>query len=211
MNDAPIMKVLVVDDDEIMRLKLEKVLTEWGYHTTLADSGEAALKILRSPEPPRIVLLDWMMPGISGLEVCRELATDVDVNWPHIIMLSVKDEKCDIVEALGAGAGDYIVKPFDTGELKARVNVGNRIVWLTDTLSARVGELEDALNQLKILKGLLPICAACKKVRDDKGYWTQIEHYISEHTEAEFTHSMCPECNDQYYHKYLNNDSKEKK
>lgn len=109
-------------------------------------------------------------------------------------MLTSRNEQSDIVEGLRAGADDYLVKPWDAAELHARVEVGCRMVSLQDRLAEKIQELQEALNQVKALEGILPICSFCKKIRDDRNYWRQVEDYISSHSEARFTHSVCPEC-----------------
>jgi DNA-binding response OmpR family regulator len=95
---------------------------------------------------------------------------------------------------LTAGADDYIIKPFDRAELKARISTGERILRLQAELAARVKELELALANVKLLQGLLPICCYCKKIRNDQNYWQQVDSYIADHSEAQFTHGICPEC-----------------
>ena len=95
---------------------------------------------------------------------------------------------------LDAGADDYLAKPFDRNELRARVQVGVRVVELQRHLAEHIKELETALSQVKQLQGILPICSYCKKIRDDQNYWQRVESYISDHSEAEFSHSICPSC-----------------
>ena len=112
----------------------------------------------------------------------------------YIILLTAKGRKEDIVQGLTAGADDYIIKPFDRSELKARINAGERILRLQAELAARVKELELALTNVKLLQGLLPICCYCKKIRNDQNYWQQVDTYIADHSEAQFTHGICPEC-----------------
>ena len=103
------------------------------------------------------------------------------------------------MEGLGAGANDYIVKPFNREELRARVKVGERIIKLQSSLAARVEELQEALSHIKTLQGILPICMYCHKIRDDKEAWGRIESYIEKHSEVRFSHSLCPECLEKHY------------
>lgn len=121
----------------------------------------------------------------------RELARPIP---PYLILLTAMDRTEDIVAGLQAGADDYIAKPFAPDELRARVQVGARVVALQHGLAARVKALEEALAQVNRLQGLLPICAWCKKVRNDQNYWQQVEIYVAERTDARFSHGICPEC-----------------
>ena len=105
-----------------------------------------------------------------------------------------KAECQDVVKGLEAGADDYMIKPFDAEELRARVRVGFRVLDLQEKLTHRVDELEQALGQIKQLQGLLPICSYCKKIRDDGNYWQQVEEYIGSHSEVKFSHGICPAC-----------------
>jgi phosphoserine phosphatase RsbU/P len=187
---------LIAEDDAVSRRLLEATLTKWGYEVIATEDGLQALEVLRQPDAPSLAILDWMMPGMDGAEVClkaRETAADKSL---YIILLTAKGRKEDVVEGLTAGADDYIVKPFDRSELKARMNAGERILRLQAELSARVKELELALANVKLLQGLLPICCYCKKIRNDQNYWEQVDSYIADHSEAQFTHGICPECRD---------------
>jgi len=141
-----------------------------------------------------MAILDWMMPYVDGAEVCRRVRNHPRTPPPYLILLTARGNPDDIVRGLELGADDYITKPFDMNELRARVLVGVRIIELQQNLANRVHELEDALGRVKLLQGLLPICSYCKKIRDDRNYWRQVESYISAHAEVEFSHGICPDC-----------------
>ena len=110
------------------------------------------------------------------------------------MLLTALESREDIVAGLDAGADDYIVKPCDPDELRARVQVGVRVLSLQERLAERVAALEDALSKVKRLQGLLPICSYCKRIRGDDQYWQQVDAYLAEHTEAQFSHGICPPC-----------------
>ena len=189
------MKILIAEDDPVSRCFLEVTLVKWGYEVIVACDGNQAWQALQS-DPPSIAILDWMMPGIDGAEVCRRIRAAQSPTPLYIIMLTAKTDKKDLVEGLDAGADDYITKPFDRQELRARIGVGVRIAELQKNLADRVVELEAALSRVRQLQGLLPICSYCKRVRDDQNYWQQVDSYVSKHTEVEFSHSICPTCYD---------------
>jgi len=111
----------------------------------------------------------------------------------------VKDRKEDIVSGLDAGANDYVIKPFEQEELRARLRVGERVVELQSALNDRVKELQKALSHIKTLQGILPICMHCHKIRDDQDVWQRLEKYIAEHSGVQFSHGLCPECRKKYY------------
>jgi phosphoserine phosphatase RsbU/P len=189
-------RILIAEDDTVSRRLLEATLTKWGYEVIATANGLDALEVLRQPDAPSLAILDWMMPGMDGAEVCLKARETAANRSLYIILLTAKGRKEDVVEGLTAGADDYIVKPFDRSELKARMNAGERILRLQAELAARVKELELALANVKLLQGLLPICCYCKKIRNDQNYWEQVDSYISDHSEAQFTHGICPDCRD---------------
>ena len=189
------MNILIAEDDPVSRCFLEVTLVKWGYEVIPTCDGNDAWEAFQR-EKPTIAILDWMMPGIDGAEVCRRIRTLETTIPPHLIMLTAKSEKQDIVAGLRAGADDYITKPFNRQELHARIKVGIRMAELQKTVADRVVELELALSRVKQLQGLLPICSYCKMVRDDQNYWQQVDSYISKHSEVAFSHSICPDCYD---------------
>jgi CheY-like chemotaxis protein len=186
--------VLVAEDEPVSRRLLEKSLVQWGYRPVVCPDGVEALNLLRSPDAPRIAVLDWVMPGIDGVDVCRAIRDSQSATQPYLILLTARSRPEDIVQGLRAGADDYITKPVDREELQARLQVAARIVGLQQRLSDRVDELEDALKRVKQLQGLLPICAYCKRIRDDQNYWNQVETYLADHTDVQFSHGICPTC-----------------
>jgi len=188
------MKVLIAEDEPVSRRLLEVRLAKWGYEVVSTKDGAEAWEALQSPGAAPLALLDWVMPGMSGLEVCQRARGHPGAKHAHLILLTARNSREDVVAGLKAGADDYITKPFDVEELRARVKVGERIVELQHSLAERVRELEAALKLVKRLQGLVPICLYCKKIRNDKNYWQQVESYIAEHAEVRFSHGICPEC-----------------
>lgn len=188
------MRLLIAEDDPVSRRMLEAMCRSWGYEVTAAEDGRAALDILLGEDAPPLVILDWMMPEIDGLEVLKQVRSRAPEKLSYIIVLTARAEKDDIVRALDAEADDYVIKPFDYHELRARIRVGARVAALQAALGERVTELENALSRVKSLQGLLPMCSYCKRIRNDRNYWQQVESYIAERSEAEFTHGVCPHC-----------------
>ena len=193
------MRVLIAEDDLVSRRLLEGLLVKWGYDVVATVNGDEAWRTLQQKDAPSLMVLDWAMPGLDGLELCRRVREASDSQLPYIILLTAMEGKENIVEGLQAGVDDYVTKPFDPEELQARIQVGVRVLGLQSALTNRLKELEDALSRIKRLQGLLPICASCKKIRDDKGYWNEVDIYIRDNSEAEFSHSICPMCLRQLY------------
>jgi sigma-B regulation protein RsbU (phosphoserine phosphatase) len=203
------MKALIADDDFTYRRMLEALLAKWGYDLVVTSDGDAAWQVLQAPDAPQLAILDWMMPGKDGVEICRQIRESSQSDPKYIILLTSKGGKKDIVSGLDAGADDYITKPFESEELRARVQVGERILRLQSELASRVKELQEALDQIERLEGILPICMYCKKIRNDQNYW-QVESYISQHSQAEFTHGLCPECFEKHIKRPLQGLSSER-
>lgn len=128
------MRILVAEDESVQRRLLESLLAGWGHEVVVATDGEQAWSVLRGEHPPDLAILDWVMPGMDGLRVCRELRKDAARAYIYIVLLTAKDRKQDLVEAMEAGADDYLAKPFDAQELKARLNAGRRILELQEQL-----------------------------------------------------------------------------
>lgn len=192
------MKILVADDDSATLLMVSALLNKFGYEVEECMDGTEAMEKLASDDPPRLAILDWVMPGMDGLQVIEKVRSSAG-SRPYLLLLTSRGEMQDKVKGLDAGADDYLVKPIDPAELRARVEAGIRILKMQDRIQQQVEELQVALDQINTLHGILPICSFCKKIRNDTGYWEQVEVYIRNHSEADFSHSICPECMEKYY------------
>jgi phosphoserine phosphatase RsbU/P len=170
------MRILVVDDDVFSRRLLAATLRKLGHLVTEVDDGKPAWQAYRD-EPFPLIISDWMMPEVDGLELCRRIRAAGWTKYTYFILLTMKEGKESYLEGIGAGADDFIVKPFDQDVLAARLRVAERIINLQTALS-----------------GLLPICAWCKNIRDENGDWQAIETYVAQRSEAEFSHGICPSC-----------------
>jgi len=198
-------RILVTDDAPDVLLLTAMVLEDEGYEVFKATSGEECLEIARSQRPD-IVLLDVMLPDMSGTEVCKQIKEDEDLEGTFVILVSGVRVSPDYqADGLNVGADGYVIKPITNRELIARVQAVARIKRAEDALREKkreqqklIVELQEALAEIRTLKGFIPICASCKKIRDDEGYWNQLEAYISKHTDAIFTHSICPQCAEKY-------------
>ncbi len=188
------MRALVADDDRATAALLRGTLTGWGLDVVVAHDGDAAWTAIRADATIGVAVLDWGMPGRDGPDVCRLIRADPTRNHLHVLLLTARDAPEDLVNGLEAGADDFLSKPFDPQILRARVNVGLRVAKLRDALADRVAELEAALSRVKQLHGLLPICSYCKHVRSDDNYWEQVEHYVAQHSDLQFSHGICPNC-----------------
>ena len=174
------MRILIADDDRLSTTIVRGTLERWGFEVTVAADGNSAWKLLVGDQPPSLAILDWMMPGLDGLELCRRIRSTPLRAPVYLILLTSRAGRQDLVDGLEAGADDYLTKPFDPGELRARIRVGQRTLGL--------------LANIKRLSGLLPICSYCKRIRSDQNYWEEVESYISVHTDAQFSHGICPPC-----------------
>ncbi|OGL47388.1 MAG: hypothetical protein A2161_11645 [Candidatus Schekmanbacteria bacterium RBG_13_48_7] len=173
------MKILVVEDDVVSRIILEKSLENWGYETVVAEDGIVAWGIYKE-DNIRFVISDWMMPNMDGVELCKNIRSLNRQEYTYIILLTARAGKSNFLEGMKAGADDFITKPFDKEELEARILAGKRILEMQ--------------AHIKHLQGIIPICMHCHKIRNDKDAWEKVERYIESHSEAQFSHSLCPEC-----------------
>lgn len=184
MDDQQGAVVMVLDDNPKNIKVVAIILEDQGYQPAVFMHAKRALEFLEDNKP-ELILLDIMMPEIDGYEVCKKLKSEPTTADIPVIFLTAKTDIDDLVKGFDCGAVDYVTKPFKARELLARVHTHI--------------ELKRARERIKTLDGLLPICAHCKNIRDDKGYWNQVEEYIRNHSRANFSHSICPDCMEKLY------------
>jgi DNA-binding response OmpR family regulator len=186
-------RVLVADDDPVAARILSAALRSWDLDVEVVFDGASAWAAMNLQHTP-MAILDWMMPEIDGPELCRRLRANPATANAYILLLTARETSADMVHGLDAGADDYITKPFDREELRARVHVGVRVATLQEKLEDRVYELQKALADVRQLEGFLSICSYCKRIRTEEQSWEQMERYISDHSNAQFSHGICPSC-----------------
>jgi len=200
--------ILIVDDTPEIRSMLSVILESAGYQDLLfAASAAEAFERLgmngagASPVDVDVVLMDIVMPDLDGVEACRRIKAVERFRDTPVIMVTAMSEAGFLEAAFAAGAVDYLAKPVNALELLARLRSALKLKREMDRRKARERELEQALREVKVLQGLLPICSHCKKIRDEQGRWHMVESYIREHSKAEFSHGICPDCLDKHYSK----------
>ena len=176
-SNTTFFSILIVDDEPKNIQLLGSLLKKQGYEAEFALNGQKALNWLEK-KPFDLILLDIMMPGMDGFEVCRQIKANENFAHIPVIFLTARTQTDDIVDGFEAGGSDYVTKPFDPRELLARIKLH---------------------VEIKTLRGLIPICAYCKDIRNDKGSWQKIETYIQENSLARFSHGLCPKCAEKLY------------
>src|SRR6516164_1434012 len=176
------MKILIAEDDPAFRHLLEEMLVNWGYEVVTANDGNAAWQALHGEDAPSLAILDWVMPGMAGVDVCRKVRQEQREPYTYVIRLTSKRKDDDLVTGMEAGADDYITKPLKTNELRVRLNAGRRIIQLQnelvatgEALAAHAFDLESANRDLEsfsyviaddLLKSILSIGENAKSIQD---------------------------------------------
>jgi CheY-like chemotaxis protein len=187
-------QVLVADDDAGTVRLLVDLLSDAGLEVTAVSDGGRALAALLAPDAPLLAILDWSMPTLEGPDVCRAVRIAQTTMRPHLLLLSAKSRTADVVSGLEAGADDYLTKPFEPEELRARVFAGLRTVSLQAQVERRIHELQEAAVRPRPGACALPICSYCKAIRDGDNAWKGIEEFFAAHGDLAFSHGICDEC-----------------
>lgn len=185
--------ILVIDDQPENLKVLFTFLKGRDFQVRVADSGERALGMLER-NLPDLILLDVMMAGMDGIETCRRIRAEARTADIPVIFITALDNVDDKVAGFEAGGQDYITKPFQQDEVLARIRTHI-------SLRRKSAALEQALAEIKVLRGILPICSVCKQVRNDDGYWQKVDHYLTLHSDLRFSHGLCPTCFDREFEK----------
>jgi phosphoserine phosphatase RsbU/P len=179
------LKILIAEDDPVAAKVLEVMVETLGYEAIVARNGALAWDAFESFNP-RIILTDWQMPEMTGIELCKKVRAANKADYTHIIVLTAAfTSKESYKEAMDAGADDFLRKPYDRDELAVRLRVAERIISFH--------------SQVRELRQLIPICSYCKSIRNDKNYWQGIENYVHRHTGSMLTHGICPDCAEKYF------------
>lgn len=190
--DESLPAILVVDDIPANIAVLVEALTP-GFRILVALNGADALRIV-AEQHLDLVLLDVLMPDMDGFEVLRKMREAPAPATPPVIFVTALGEASEQASGLSLGAVDYITKPFNAELVRLRVRIHLELKRQQDLLIRRNRELEDALARVRRLEGIVTICSYCKKIRNDAASWQHLESYLSDHTDALFSHGMCPEC-----------------
>ncbi|TFH64194.1 MAG: response regulator [Gemmatimonadales bacterium] len=179
------MRILVAEDEGVSRVVLSTKLKEMGHEVIEARDGSEAWSRYQE-ELPRIIITDWMMPGMDGGDLCQRVRAQVDRPYTYIVVLTSLSGKGRYLEAMDAGADDFLTKPVDMDELTARLRVAERVLALQ--------------TEVQLMQRLLPICMDCKKIRDkdasweDQSSWQELEAFVAERGDVQFSHGICKEC-----------------
>lgn len=199
--------ILIVDDSATDLLYLKRLLSADGREISTATTGEEAVETV-SKHDFAVVLLDVQLPDMDGYETAERIRANEEegAGVPIIFVTATRTAADQVFKGYDSGAVDYLFKPVEPSLLRSKVKVFCELRGQRDVIAVQLKEiqtkneeLEQRLSEIKTLRGLIPICASCKKVRDDSGYWESIESYVRERSAAEFSHSVCPDCARELY------------
>lgn len=203
-------RVLIAEDNPTFGETIQRMLESMGYIVAgIATDGWRAIEMTQSLRPD-VILMDVGMPKMDGIQAARHIQEACPT---PVVVLTAHEPQELVEEASLVGVGAYLVKPPKAPEIERAITIAiarfadmMELRRLNAELEARNRELQEALEKVKTLRGLLPICASCKKIRDDQGYWQQVEVYVREHSEAEFSHGLCPDCIKKLYPEFLDGE-----
>lgn len=189
------MNILIAEDEFTTRMMVQVCLENWGYRVDSVTNGVEAWEKLQKSDAPHIAILDWEMPELAGVEVCRRVK-DMELETPvYVILLTARDSNTDILRGFDAGADDYMTKPFNDNELRARVRVAERLVRTQSSLAESVSELKEALNQLERFESGVELCGKCQSVFSPyDGEWHSQDNVINNGADPRFVINTCPSC-----------------
>ncbi len=196
-TDAEKIRILIIEDEAIVAADLQDRLEQLDYEVVgTASNGRDALRLL-AEDTPHLVLSDIMIQGdMDGTQVATRIRDEYGL---PVIFLTAYSSESVVARAKAAGAFGYLLKPFEERELQISIEMALYKHKMESERERLVVELQEALAKVKLLSGMLPICSFCKKIRDDQGYWSQVETYVAEKSEARFSHGLCPDCAGQLY------------
>jgi AmiR/NasT family two-component response regulator len=201
------LRILVVEDERLVRESIVIFLESMNYHVVgKADNGAECIKKAQKLNPD-LIFMDIKMPQMDGIEAARQLQAMCEI---PVILLTAFESEDLIRQASEAGVISYLMKPPMPQEIRRAVTIAMarhddlmQVRQLNKALEERTQDLEKALAEIKVLRGILPICAHCKNIRNDEGYWEKVESYFEKHSDVLFTHGFCPDCQKKFYGEYL--------
>ena len=203
MKEKKAMRVVIAEDDFLVSVEIERILKSKGCEIVgKASNGNEALELVKSLHPD-VVLMDIKMPELDGLEASRLIQESCPT---PVVVLTAHETEDFLEKASSVGVGAYLVKPPHPGDLERGISIAMarhgdlmKLQQLYLEIETKNNELEKAFEEIKMLRGIVPICSFCKKIRDDEGFWQQVEEYMSAHSEVQFSHSVCPQCLEENY------------
>ncbi|MCA3011839.1 MAG: response regulator transcription factor [Myxococcaceae bacterium] len=193
------LKVLVAEDEAVSRLLLTSTLTRFGYDVVAVEDGARAWEVLQGPQAPALAVLDWSMPGLDGPDICERIRARKGGSYTYVLLVTARSSKSDLVAGLSAGADDFISKPVDPDEIRARLRVGERVLRLEQSLAEQIHKLQEEKAHVQELQGMIPICMHCKRIRGQEQIWERVETYIEQRSGAKFSHALCQDCLEKHY------------